>query len=372
MKEHNEKNNQPTTETATAKENELKMNMSQDLYDTLHREYVKASQNNCVNAVDVEEHLFNSLDKIEVHGDDEDILDYMLDKLVKSIHSRKQTFQATNFCSEILHACLFIVAWLNKNYGTDIDAETVARRKSLESELVKMISLADDFDPTQVLDRFGIRLILHEGIEKACFLLVKTLNVLCNLNRQDKKDFLNFVENYPGADDVTRYRIKKLLEVPLVLTPLVRKDDPSAFNPDEFLDENGNQRLDLPTENERKLVEHLSGNIKFYFDPKKNGYQSIHFILMVDPSSTVLPGFQIEFQIRTWKMHIHAENDINASHDVHKDKTHLYRGIFTLSEEELKKANIRFFNSYKDVENDADGIHFPKKFADRRGNESSM
>lgn len=352
-------------------EREIRMNMSPMMANQIHEEYVKASASSCRNAVEVEEVMEKSLEKLDDEGTivqtekDQVILDYFMDKLHKSILARKQTFQATNLCTELLHAFIYLVAWLNKKYEANIDANITARRKSLESELAKMLSLADDLSPSQISDRFGIRFILDEGIGKCCFLLQKLLNIICNLDRKDRKNFLEFIEQY---DEATIYRIKKLFEIPFILAPLIRKDDPSEFNPTEFYDEAGNPTIDLPSEKDKKLVSHLDGNIKFYFDPKKNGYQSIHIILMIDPTSQVLPGFQIEIQIRTWKMHMHAENNIRASHDVHKDKVNLYTQLFTLSEEELQGTTTMFFNSYKDNQNDVDGIHFPKEFYNRRMN----
>ena len=351
-------------------EREISMNMTDKMASAIHTEYVRASASNCRNAVEIEETMEKSLDLlIPEKDDDQVILDYFMDKLHKSILARKQTFQATNMCTEILHVCIYLVAWLNEKYHASIDANITARRKSLESELAKMLSLADEFSPSQIADRFGIRFILDEGIGKCCFLLQKLLNIICNLDRKDRKDFLEYIERF---DEATIYRVKKLFDIPFVLAPLIRKDDPSEFNLNDFLDEEGNPTIDLPTDKDRNMVKHLDGNIKFYFDPKKNGYQSIHIILMIDPTSNVLPGFQIEIQIRTWKMHVHAENDIKASHDVHKDKVNLYAGIFTLSEEELKNASIPFFNSYKDNQNDTDGIHFPKEFYNRRMNDISI
>ena len=356
--------------TTDLNERDIQMNMTEEMAKSIHNEYVKASSSRCRNAMEVEKMLEQGLEELEVVTDnDQIILDYFMDKLGKSILARKQTFQATNMCTEILHFCIYLVAWLNEMYKSSIDANITARRKSLESELAKMMSLADELSPAQIADRFGIRFILDEGIGKCCFVLKKLLNVLCNLDRKDRRDFLEYLEKF---DEATNYRIRKLLEIPFVLTPLIRKDDPSEFDPNEFLDDDGKCTIDLPSEKERNMMRHLDGNIKFYFDPKKNGYQSMHIILMIDPTSEVLPGFQIEVQFRTWKMHIHAENHIKASHDVHKDRVNLYTGIFTLSEEELQSASTVFFNSYKDNQNDVDGIHFPKEFYNRRMNNISL
>lgn len=336
--------------------------MQNETKNIIHNAYALATQQACSNAVEVEEALFSRLDSEIICLEDVPVMDYFLDKLSKSILARKQTFQSTNLCSEILHATMYIVMWLNSDYKAKIDTNITARRKSLESELAKILQMADKQDPTNIMDRFGIRFILDDGISKCCFLATKVLNVLCNLSRQDRKNFLDYISQF---DEHTQYRIKHLLEIPFTLTPLSRKDKKP------FIRENF-PNLEYPTEKDRKMVKHLEGNMKFYFDPKWNGYQSLHVVMSVDPCHTTLPGFEIELQFRTWKMHIHAENDISASHDAHKDDIEEYARIFRLTDEELSKTDIRFFYSYKDIQNDADGIHFPKSFYNRRMNDSSL
>ena len=335
------------------------MNMSPKMATAIHTSYVAAAHKSSINSVEVEENLFAILDKLTfVAESDTVILDYFLDKLSKSIIARKQTFVATNMCTDILHVCMYITAWLNEKYDAELDVNILARRKALESELAKMLKLADAFDPTQIMDRFGIRFVLDQGISKCCFLLTKIVNVLCNLNRQDRRDFLEYLKKF---DDYTQYRIQKILDIPMSLEPLTRKGGLN-FDPNEYPD------IELPTQEDWEIVKHLSGNMKYYFDPKWNGYQSIHIILSVP----CIPGFVIEIQFRTWKMDMHAENDINASHDLHKDEVKPYTQLFTLSKEELSATNIRFFNSYKNTQNDKDGIHHAKVFYNRRMNNISL
>lgn len=335
------------------------MNMSPKMAKAIHNAYVSAAQKASVNAVEVEENLLSILDKMHFSEIDIAIMDYFLDKLSKSILARKHTFAATNMCSDILHVCMYITAWLNEEYDAEIDVNITSRRKALESELAKMLNLADNLDPTQIMDRFGIRFVLDQGITKCCFLLTKIVNVLCNLNRQDRRDFLEYLKKF---DEYTQYRIQKILEIPMTLEPLSRKGSSNSFDPNEY------PQIELPTQKDWEIVRHLSGNMKYYFEPKWNGYQSIHIILSVP----TIPGFVIEIQFRTWAMDMHAENSIKASHDLHKDEVKPYAQLFTLSEEELSKTNIRFFNSYKDTQNDKDGIHFAKEFYNRRMNNISL
>ncbi|MBO5397796.1 MAG: hypothetical protein J6A36_02530 [Clostridia bacterium] len=339
--------------------------MQKKTLQQIHEAYVEATKASSINALEVEENLSRILDTNQYLADDLQAMDYFIDKLEKSIRARKMTFQSTNVCVEILHTTMYIVAWVNKQFGMEIDTNITARRKSLESELTKALDLADHLVPTQVKDRFGIRFVLlngENGIRLSTFLATKILNVLCSIKRSDRSDFLEYIKQF---DDYTQERIRKLLQLPFTLENLSRHDT-KPFVPEKYPD------VELPTEEDRSMVEAFKGCIKFYYDPKWNGYQSIHFILSIDNTSEIMPGLQVELQFRTWKMHQFAENDINASHDAHKGNVANYAKVFTLSEEELNNTGIRAFNSYKDVENDLDGIHFPKVFYNRRMNNISL
>ncbi len=342
------------------------MILQEKTLNLIHEAYVHATQTSSINAVEIEEHLRDYLDtSANIPEEDAEIVDFFLDKLSKSISARKLTFQSTNLCSEVLHATMYIVAWANKHFNKEIDANITARRKSLESELSKELEMADNLNPSQIRDRFGIRFVVlnkDNAIGLSCFLATKILNVLCNLNRQDRNSFIKYTRM---LDEDAQKRIKRLLKIPFIIEPLVRTDK-KPFNPEEY------PEVELPTDLDRGLVQHLTGSMKFYFDPKWNGYQSIHFILGIDANSPVMPGFQIELQFRTWKMHVYAENSINASHDAHKEGVADYAKVFHLNSKEIEEANVCGFYSYKNPENDVDGIFFPKCFYNRRMNKISF
>lgn len=85
--------------------------------------------------------------------------------------------------------------------------------------------------------------------------------------------------------------------------------------------------------------------------------------------SNVLPGFQIEIQLKSLEMHKQAEHG-SASHDAYKK----YLGddgaedpinkVFVV--DDFSELNIIGFTSYESKENDQDGIHFAKEFSDRQ------
>lgn len=350
----------------TDEKKEPKMNMSSELAQNIHNSYASAARKPNINGTEVEEHLQTELASVTTsNSKDKKILGAFKDKLAKCIGGRLPTFKITECVEAILHVILYIVIWINHQYKMELDVVVKARRKSVESELAKILSLADVDDPTPLMDRFGIRVINYEGIHDLCFLLTKVINVLCSPSHEDRKDFLKFAQaNFNSLQLAT---INHVFSLPFSPMPLFRKDDSTRFDPAKYPD------IELPTPEDFELVKYLAGNIKYYLNPpKENGYQSIHAILTLDNTSPELAGLQIELQFRTWAMDNHAENDINASHDVHKDRVKQYKKIFTLSEDELKDANIRFFNSYKNIHNDPDGIHFGKDFNCRRMNTISI
>lgn len=337
------------------------LNMTQALAEAIHLAYVLAMWLVNINGVQVESHLREKLEEITCSCDqDQSILDCFKDKLDSCIKARQFTFDVTELTEAIQRVCLYIVRWLNRACNMNIDVETTARRKAVESELAKALSLADADDISPLMDLFGIRIINHEGIHDLCILTVKIINILCKPNHPDRKAFVAYAEQ--NFNELQKAIIKYVLSLPFELIPVTRKDNPEDFDPSQFPD------IELPTQEDLEVLKPLLGIVKNYLLPKKNGYQSIHAILALSANSPELAGVKIEFQFRTWQMDNHAENDINASHDVHKDRVKQYEAIFTLSEEEQEKTNVRFFNSTKNAHNDQDGIHHAKVFACRRMN----
>ena len=86
-------------------------------------------------------------------------------------------------------------------------------------------------------------------------------------------------------------------------------------------------------------------------------------------SSEVLPGCQLEVQLRSKKMHEEAEHG-SASHKEYKKYSDAsgeedpINKVFIV--DDFSKLNIVGFTSYESKEYDQDGIHFAKEFSDRR------
>ena len=163
----------------TNEKKEPKMNMSSELAQNIHNSYASAARKQNINGTEVEEHLQTELASVTTsNSKDKKILGAFKDKLAKCIGGRLPTFKITECVEAILHVILYIVIWINHQYKMELDVVVKARRKSVESELAKILSLADVDDPTPLMDRFGIRVINYEGIHDLCFLLTKVINVL--------------------------------------------------------------------------------------------------------------------------------------------------------------------------------------------------
>lgn len=341
--------------------------MQEKTMQLLHETYCKACRQPAINPVAVLINLKDEIEEIEFPTEDIIRIDYLLNKIEAAILGRSQTFAYTNMCTEILFGTMLIVAWINDKYSKELDVNITARRKSLESELAKSTEMADNYNPAYIKDRFGIRFITlneEDGIYLTCFLITKIIGILCSLNRQDRADFESFLKE-SSLDEFSKERILKLLKIPFTIEPIAKNTKNTGF------DSASNPEIELPDEKANQLLEMFEPYIKNYFKtPKRNGYQSIHFVLSIDPSYKVFPGFQVEFQARTWKMHEFNENDKNASHAKHKEDSEAYVSIYHL--DSFDDVKISGFCNYDSTENDVDGIHFAKVFYNRRMNNISF
>lgn len=297
--------------------------------------------------------------------DDTDCSEYnlLLRNVDISRKKREKTFKITNLIMDIAFVIMYITLWLNQTKGCNIDVNITSRRKSLESELTKMLI------KKEVHDLFGMRAIIlnnhsSEDSKKKLFsfsevaisiltesnrilteknfngklikIIIKMLNKK-NLNifsknllrkmyrflliknaKQDYKDFYHWIEN--SLDPTSKERIKAILDIPFQI--MVFKD--------------------------------------YINNPKDNNYQSLHYVLDVNHSFIYDANAEFEFQIRTNYMHQINEN---GSASGYKEDLELKK-VFTI--DDFSKVNIVGLSSYKSVEDDIDGIHFPKHLVNRR------
>ena len=119
-------------------------------------------------------------------------------------------------------------------------------------------------------------------------------------------------------------------------------------------------------------TEYLYGVKDDILHPKKNGYQSLHFTLTVQPYSKVNPGSQLEIQLRTKRMDTesisgsasHSEYKKYSSENYSKEENNPLLKVFVV--DDFSRLNIPGFTSYDSRTDDEDGIHFSKEFTNRR------
>lgn len=310
--------------------------MTQRTLDLIHDSYQEAlkSSNNIIHIV---ENLYNILESAEVESVDSREYDVFIDGLRNCLRTRKMTSQITDLVTYITIVIMYIIRWLNECHQIDIDINLQGRRKSLESDLTKLLRKSTNTLSAQIRDRFGLRGTLlnqPEGVAITYIYMIQDaiIGILAAKNRKMRKDFLDWIENSNTVNSVNRVLIKEILTIP--------------FDVDE---------------------DSCKDYIKM---PKKNGYQSLHFTLAIQPYSNVIPGMQLEIQLRSEKMDAKAQSGA-AAHFKYKEYSNECSGtdnpltkVFCV--DDFSALNIIGFTSYESKDCDADGIHFAKVFVTRR------
>lgn len=335
--------------------------MTQQTLDFIHTCYQTALKSS-KNIIEIIENLYALLADAEVPEEDSKAFDIFIDGLRNCLRIRKMTSDITDIVTYITITIMHIIRWLNQTKGLDIDINLHGRRKSLESDLTKLLRKSTKTLSAKIRDRFGLRgIIVNESeeisIEYIYLIYDSITGILAAKNRKMRKDFIEWVESSGYVNPINKDLIGKVLDIP--------------FDIDGFKD--------------------------YIKDTKENGYQSLHFTLTIQPYSDVIPGSQLEIQLRTMNMDNEAKFG-NASHQKYKlylkDDSSPYDDDDSDSSEEISKTsseensedfikddnpllkvfvvddfsklNILGFTSYNSKEDDDDGIHFCKEFADRR------
>lgn len=335
--------------------------MHKKTLEIIHNAYIKATTRSSESVIDVYEALIDELTHCNISDDDAAAVDYFINGLKAGINCRLMEDDYSAIMHDIAIYASCLVAYLNENdYFLELEenlfVKSISRTKSaFGSEVPKRLYYAANLVPPVIDDLYGMRFITMNrkgAINKTCVFARSFLNILCDLNRKDKNEFLKFVTaNY---DNSTISIITRLLKVPFQLKEISRSDSPEEFDISKFDD----GEIELPTDKDRQLLKGFVNFMKFYFDPKKNGYQSLHFVLIIPSYSDILPGGKIELQFRTDAMNYFANNRIPANH---KDRVAEFRPYFVLTDEELAQTDIAGFHSPLTEENDLAGMYFPKK-----------
>ena len=321
--------------------------MTQQTLDFIHQSYQEALAKS-TNIIQIIQNLFDILADADVCAEDARSYDAFVDGLRNCLKIRKMTSDITDIVTYITITIMHIIKWLNISKQLNIDIILHGRRKSLESDFTKLLRKANQTLSAKIKDRFGLRgILLNESEEQSIeyiYLIEDAITgILAAKNRKMRKEFIEWVNTSNYVNSINRITINEVLNIPF----------------------------------------DVDGRKDFMKSPKKNGYQSLHFILMIEPYSDFLPGTHLEIQLRTKKMDDNAEHgsacydeykkylnddlDLDSSDDSLQEDNPLLR-VFVV--DDFSKVHIPGFTSYDYKQDDENGIHYSKEFADRRISET--
>lgn len=305
--------------------------MTEQTLNFIHQCYQESVENS-KDIMGIITYLYDKLSepKISICSQDIEQYDSFLEGLDSCIKIRYKTFDLTNLASDVIFVIMYIIIWLNTTRNMQIDIKLTARRKALESDLIKLLLKSSSNESALINDRFGLRGIIlnNDSPENSKELLLNVApyitGILVKKNRKESNNFVKWVEDNKFIDKFTKLRINETLLLPFKLEAI--KD--------------------------------------YINNPKANNYQSLHYVLVLDLYSNRLPGARFELQLRTNYMHQDAECGV-ASHDIYKNEIpDKIRKVFVV--DDFSKINVIGFTGYRNPEEDSDGIHFSKVFVDRR------
>lgn len=309
--------------------------MTQQTLDTIHQCYL-ASLEQGKDLLTIITQLHELIGALEVDEADEEELGRFLTGLSSCISLRERTNDLTNFVLSLSTTLVYITIFMNYKKNKDWDVNIVARRKSLERDLTKVLrkSIENDFSGG-IRDRFGLRIILLNDRFSTEELLFNELRdiystiekIVCGTDLKLRKEFLDFVDTE-------------------VDNPLI-KPQISTILRSQFVSEYFKDYLTNPKES--------------------NGYESLHFCLRVE-FPNFFGGAIAEFQIRSQEMHKNAEMENGKwSHDKYEHETSdELAWVFHMPDEYFSKIKIAGFTSYEPNIGDLDGIGCEKILVNRR------
>ena len=282
--------------------------MTETTLAILHNAY-EQSISRAESIVGVLRFLKESLDKEHglVPSEDLPIFNSFLDGVDTCIHYRMNTSEITDMLTFVTTTMLYIVRWINTTRESPLDADIFSRRKSLESNLTKILSkscIDPSISPPQD-DVFGMRVILlnelpPEDATKCLYELHHTFNdILGGKDPQKKKAFLQWCEESYILPPVKTI-IQDVLSTPF----------------------------------------QIESKTDYVANPKPNGYQSIHTIYRYGffHPYEILRGIPFELQLRTLAMDYNAEHGPAAHTNYKAELDKMISKVFKL--DDYSKAKI--------------------------------
>ncbi len=321
--------------------------MSPETLELIHRSYQEALEKS-KNIIQIVQNLYDILADAEVSDKDSKAYDAFIDGLRNCLRIRKMTSDITDTVTYITITIMHIIKWLNISKQINIDVILHGRRKSLESDLTKLLRKSNKTLSAKIKDRFGLRgILLNESEEQAIeyiYLIEDSITgILAAKNRKMRKEFIEWINTSNHVNPVNKIIISEVLKIPF----------------------------------------DVDGRKDYIKNPKTNGYKSLHFILTIEPYSEIIPGSHLEIQLRTkrmddeatlgsashneYKKYLDEEVDLDSSEEAIQEDNPLLN-VFVV--DDFSKVHVTGFKSYNCKQDDEDGIHFSKEFADRRISET--
>ena len=190
---------------------------------------------------------YDLLTDVEVPEEDSKQFYLFLDGLRGCINYRKMTIKMKNETSYLLKTIMYLILWMNSVDGKTTCIELIARCKSFESELTKILRKANMNLSTSIRDRFGIKGIIfndasEEEIEEMIEHIFDTINnVLVFRNIKMAREFKKWVEESTEImeadkkvvaeimDKITKYETNKYHEQKLVSLMIDMLKDPFRY-----------------------------------------------------------------------------------------------------------------------------------------------
>lgn len=133
--------------------------MNQKTLDLIHEKYQESLRKSS-NILEIVKNLYNLSKDEEVDSADANEFYSFVDGLRACYRFRENTFASTNITTYITITVMYIIIWLNETYNLHLDINLYSRRKSLESELAKILRKSSETSSVNIRDRFGIRGVL--------------------------------------------------------------------------------------------------------------------------------------------------------------------------------------------------------------------
>lgn len=201
-------------------------------------------------------------------------LNLFLQGVKNCIEARRVTAYIADQClKEIIHSSILILQWMAEN-GFPTHVKAILRRKSIDSDLSKILDKALSNEDPEVKDRFGFTLITYDNdnLDNLYKITETVIGILTGIFEDKRKSFLQWLISNPNLSEKDSTQTLRIMNCPLRL----RNRGEMHGNTDDF-DAKKFPNVIIP-----------SKKIKFFFEygfkdyvksPKENSYQSLQCVL---------------------------------------------------------------------------------------------